>query len=738
MSALGYYMYQRNIKYSISMLEEETKSITTEIDHYFKDIISIIDVMAYSPCLKEANESDEKRDILTKIISDVKNNNPGINSISVGYQDNSLLINNNVYNHDFQEELWYKNAIEAEEGGYSVGYFTSLNKGDTTQFILSKAFSKSGEKHGVIAVDCQLSSVYDLLESSSFYVTKDIVLINNKYHVVLTRKPQKIHLEIIKTNQEMFTQNSSSYNFKHQGTKYLVLSQQLSNPEWFLVSKIKYSEISGPILPRLLVLLIILVLITLVVSKIYAKVLGKTIAKPVIEVSSALQSLAKGNRNVGPIVNYPKNEIGVMAKSFNTFLETTELLKADINELTETKADLSYSLSLLNASLESTDDGLLIINNKGIMTKWNQRFLDIWDISEEKIGEGNDAKLMPDIREMVIDSNDFYKTILQVNDDPSMVSSDIIELKNGKVIERFSFPQKVNDTIVGRVWRYRDITQIRQSEALLKDSEEKHRVMFTKTVDAYCMIENGIFIDVNQSAEDILDSPKGWLIGKSPLDISPEYQPDGTLSSEGALEHIRLGFEKEKHSFYWIHTRYDGSEFPAEITLIKIRLKDRDLLLAIWKDITEEKEKDRKLRESERKFRLLFENMTNGFALHEMIYNEEGKPVDYRFLNINPAFEQFTGLSANKIIGKTVKDVLPNTEDYWIEAYGQVASTGKSINYEEYSREFDKYFEVKAFSPEKDKFATIFSDSTSRMKALKELEREKELAQAALKLNQSF
>lgn len=120
------------------------------------------------------------------------------------------------------------------------------------------------------------------------------------------------------------------------------------------------------------------------------------------------------------------------------------------------------------------------------------------------------------------------------------------------------------------------------------------------------------------------------------------------------------------------------------------------------------------LNESEEKFRQLFENMTAGFALHEIVLNAEGKPCDFRFLEINSAFEQLTGLKSINLIGKTTLEVLPNTEPYWIEIYGQVALTGKAINFENYSRELGKHFQVNAYSPEPGKFVTIFLDITER------------------------
>jgi two-component system, cell cycle sensor histidine kinase and response regulator CckA len=141
----------------------------------------------------------------------------------------------------------------------------------------------------------------------------------------------------------------------------------------------------------------------------------------------------------------------------------------------------------------------------------------------------------------------------------------------------------------------------------------------------------------------------------------------------------------------------------------------------IVSDITEKKKMEKKLRESEARFRHLFTKMLDGFALHEIICNEHGQPADYRFLMVNPAFERLTGLKARDIIGKTMRDILPESEPLWIETFGDVATTGSPACFEAYAPPFDKYFTVSAFSPAPGQFACIVEDITERKNAKKAL-----------------
>ncbi|OFX56251.1 MAG: hypothetical protein A2046_06250 [Bacteroidetes bacterium GWA2_30_7] len=142
---------------------------------------------------------------------------------------------------------------------------------------------------------------------------------------------------------------------------------------------------------------------------------------------------------------------------------------------------------------------------------------------------------------------------------------------------------------------------------------------------------------------------------------------------------------------------------------------------------------------SEEKYRLLFNEMIDGFAFHEVILNNDGEPCDYRFLSVNPAFEKMTGLKTNDIIGKTVLEVLPDTEIYWIEKYGEVALSGKSIEFENYSSPLQKHFKVCSFSPQKGFFAVIFEDITIRKNTEKAiLERDEKLQKYAEELKESL
>jgi PAS domain-containing protein len=100
-------------------------------------------------------------------------------------------------------------------------------------------------------------------------------------------------------------------------------------------------------------------------------------------------------------------------------------------------------------------------------------------------------------------------------------------------------------------------------------------------------------------------------------------------------------------------------------------------------DVTKTKEAENSLRESENKYKSLFNNMQSAAAYHQIVLNKKGKAIDYIFLDANPKFEEMTTLKSKKILGKRVTKVIPGIEksDFdWIGTYGKVATSGKPIS----------------------------------------------------------
>jgi diguanylate cyclase (GGDEF)-like protein/PAS domain S-box-containing protein len=168
----------------------------------------------------------------------------------------------------------------------------------------------------------------------------------------------------------------------------------------------------------------------------------------------------------------------------------------------------------------------------------------------------------------------------------------------------------------------------------------------------------------------------------------------------------------------------DNRNDTMSIIAILFMLIQMGIIFLFWRSLRENKRIQWELSKSKEQYQALFDNMQEGFALHEIITDENGIPVDYRYIDANRAFVETTGLK--DIEGKTVMDILPDTEDLWVRNFGKVALTGESTQFESYAQAIGKYYHVHAFSPKKNQFATISFDVTKRVEVEHALEDEKE------------
>ena len=126
--------------------------------------------------------------------------------------------------------------------------------------------------------------------------------------------------------------------------------------------------------------------------------------------------------------------------------------------------------------------------------------------------------------------------------------------------------------------------------AELRESEQKYHILFMDSPDAYLIIIDGVFVDCNRAAEDMLRGDRSKIVGRHPGILSPEFQPGGIKSAELADEKISVALRDGFNIFEWVHLRFDNSEFLVEVSLVAITLNEKEALLITWRDITMRKQ----------------------------------------------------------------------------------------------------------------------------------------------------
>ena len=293
--------------------------------------------------------------------------------------------------------------------------------------------------------------------------------------------------------------------------------------------------------------------------------------------------------------------------------------------------------------------------------------------------------------------------------------------KDGKLIEVFlsSTPIDPLDLDAGVVFTAVDITDRQEAIKALRESEERYRTLVENIDLGITLISSDYRVIMTNAAQArLLQKPIGEIVGR---ECFREFEKrDGVCAHCPGTKAMATG---KKAVVETTGVRDDGSRIDVRLQAFPHRGPDGHItgFIEVVEDITERKQTEAALHESENLYRSLFENMLNGFAYCQMLF-EDNQPQDFIYLKVNSAFETLTGLK--DVVGKRVSEVIPGireSDPELFEIYGRVALTGKPERFENYVEALKMWFSISVYSPGKEYFVAVFDVITERKRAEKEL-----------------
>jgi len=204
--------------------------------------------------------------------------------------------------------------------------------------------------------------------------------------------------------------------------------------------------------------------------------------------------------------------------------------------------------------------------------------------------------------------------------------------------------------IIEMIGTIQDITERKLSQVALQESEEKYSILFKDSPDAYLIITDAIITDCNRATEVMFGGGRKQIIGKQPDELSPEFQPDGRKSSIEAQERIEFALKNGKNTFEWIHKRFDGTDFYAEVTIAPTIFQGKSALFTTLRDINERKQAEKKLKESQQLFHELFNASPDAIVL----IDPHHPTVSWPIVDCNEAACRMNGFTREEMIGKSI------------------------------------------------------------------------------------
>ncbi len=442
-------------------------------------------------------------------------------------------------------------------------------------------------------------------------------------------------------------------------------------PEWGLglVVKRDQTEVYAPLRRNLawsfaVSLLAVAGVIGLVIGN------ARKITGPLLALSRAAARVAHGDLGArAPVTT--ADEVGALAVTFNTMVgqiqewhrtledqvaartaeltRTSDDLKAKIAEHDRAEAALRRSESLLKATLQSTADGILVMDEDGKVAHANARFAELWRIPQECLAD-DDGSLLDRMLDQIEDPGAFLARVRGLHQNPAE-DFDTIRLKDGRFFEHFSCPLIDNGLLCGRVWSFRDVTRRRQAEEDLRSNEARYRELANSIGDVFFAMDKDLrYTFWNKASETLTGVAASDAIGKSLFDVFPDVR--GTEIEQLYRDVLRTQQPQRRIQRYCVRNReafFEISAYPS-----------RDGISVFAEDVTDSRRAEEALQAERNLVSAILE--TSGALI--VVLDRTGRIVRY-----NRTCEQITGYAADEATGEFFWDmVLPADEIETVKA----------------------------------------------------------------------
>ncbi len=449
-------LFDISIETAESSVKETNMQISIFTEGYFAEITNTIEALAEYPDIKNIMTSDEEaKERALTIYENFSNTNDNIAYIYSGYENGLLLINDYTppEGYDPTDRPWYIAAVE-EMPETSIGL--PYQEANTEEWLISQSkvlLDSQGNHSGVIAIDCSLESIVSLMSEKHLYDSQRSYLLNPEGKVIV-HPDEKYIGQTVPVIMDELTGSQGNFTYTSDSEKWAYYNT-IDSTDWILITTVERWEMLKPLVTHFVFYTLSIILMAIFLGWAQSKIFGKRITEPLEELGTRIAEIADGKPRNKTAYKFLNQEIEKIADNIEQLAEHS--LKKKANEL--------------EAIIESTGDGILVLDDKRQVIYMNSRFREMWSIPDNVEASGDDQVFINTIINQLNEPDTFMEK-LQETYSSDQSYKDTLYCKGGRIFELFSRPLIDGGHVTGRLWSFSDVTYNKQAE-------EKLRIMAT-------------------------------------------------------------------------------------------------------------------------------------------------------------------------------------------------------------------------------------------------------------------
>lgn len=335
---------------------------------------------------------------------------------------------------------------------------------------------------------------------------------------------------------------------------------------------------------------------------------------------------------------YYRKFIPIKYQSSSQVLAVT-VVSTDITDRVRLEEEVTRGASLMTATLESTSDGIFVVDRAGKIINYNQKFLDMWYIPETVIEERDEEVLLAYIEDQLEDRITFIERINWLRNNPDKDSFDVLEFRDGRILERQTLPQRIGGTIIGRVWSFRDVTQQRSTLSTLQITQANYRSVVESTGDSIFMVDaESCYIFMNSYHRKKLGDLADKYLEQRMRVMLP---PGEDKRFDEAIKRILTNKKMFSDEFHWL-----GRDYIRRFSPVKEEESEEVRAVTIvLTDISERKAAELEIHNSEERLKILFDYAPEAYFLTD---------IKGTFVDSNRAVTELTGFNKEDLHGRNI------------------------------------------------------------------------------------